>query len=60
MLNPYGLEVLMRERENDLRRSMILNNLKPPRKSRVSKTRLRRALPLSVAFAAGWLVASIL
>ncbi len=60
MLNPYGLELMMRERQDELRRAVVLRHLKPLKKSRVRKASLRRALPLSVAFAAGWLVASIL
>jgi hypothetical protein len=59
MINSYGLELLMREREIELRRAMKLKSLKSPRKAKGGKTPLGRALSLSVAFAAGWLIASI-
>ena len=49
----------LQERKLEARRAAILRNLRPAQRVRPWKSPARTAMSLSVAFAAGWLAASI-
>ena len=60
MFDPILVSALMKERELEVRRAAVMRDLKPAQGVKPKKSPMRTALSLSVAFAAGWLAASIL
>ena len=59
MFDPILVRALMKERELEMRRAANIRNLRPAQRVKLRKSPVRTAMSLSVAFAAGWLVASI-